>query len=159
MFKILIPAAASLGLIAFAAQSQSADVAANADVQAAPVMSWSVHHEGALAKLTYGVANSDQLALMVSCAPGDRTAAVYGDVQPEGARLMQASATSQTFDPLSGGEAEEARIGLNDPALRGLADMGTMAVRGDAGLFQLTAGQQERRMVSDFLAYCSTGRA
>ena len=159
MFKILIPAVAALGLIAFAAQSQSADVTSENAVQAAPGMSWSLHHEGNLAKLTYGVANSDQLALMVSCEPGDRTAAVYGDVQPEAALLTQASLGPQTFDPLSGGEADESRISLTDPALRGLASRGQMAVRGDAGVFQLTADAEERRAVGDFLAYCSVGRA
>lgn len=159
MFKILIPAVAALGLIAFAAQSQGADVNGVEASRSTPVMSWSVHHEGALAKLAYGVANSDQLALMVSCQPGDATAVVYGDVQPEAAGLIQASLPSQAVDPLSGGEADETRISLNDPALTGLASGGRMTVRGDAGLFQLAASQDERRMVGDFLAYCSAGRA
>ena len=157
MFKVLVPAVAALGLIAFAAQSR--DVAPEAEaagVMAAPVMSWSVHHEGALAKLAYGVANSDQLALMVTCMPGDATAAVYGDVQVEGARLTQASLQ---IDPLSGGEAEETRIPVSDPALAGLARNGRMTVVGDAGRFQLAASDQERRVVRDFLAYCSPGRA
>jgi hypothetical protein len=152
MFKVLIPAVAALGLIAVAAQSQGA-VSESSALNAAPVMSWSVHHEGALAKLAYGVPNSDQLALMVTCQPGDRTAVVYGDVQPESARLMQAG-----YDPLSGGDAEETRIALRDPALTGLAERGRMAVRGDAGVFQLAATREERRVVGDFLAYCSPGR-
>ena len=159
MFKILIPAAAALGLFAFAAQSQGADVTTEAAMVAAPVMGWSVHHEGALAKLAFGVANSDQLALMLSCQPGDRTAVVYGDVLPETAGVIQAGLTPQALDPLSGGEADESRISLADPALKGLASIGRMTVRGDAGLFQLAATSEERRMVGDFLAYCSAGRA
>ncbi|MBU1347266.1 MAG: hypothetical protein KKA16_09985 [Alphaproteobacteria bacterium] len=154
MFKILVPAVAALGLVAFAAQSR--DTAPEADMAAAPVMGWSVHHEGALAKLAYGVANSDQLALMVSCMPGDATAAVYGDVRIEGARMMQASLS---IDPLSGGEAEETRIPVNAPALTGLAERGRMTVEGDAGLFQIAASREERRVVGDFLAYCAPGRA
>ncbi len=157
MFKVLIPAVAALGLVAFAAQSR--DVAPEVDAQgvmAAPVMGWSVHHEGALAKLAYGVAHSDQLALMVTCMPGDTTAAVYGDVQVEGARLMQASVQ---IDPLSGGDAEETTIRVNDPALAGLAQNGRMTVVGDAGRFQLAASTEERRLVRDFLAYCSPDRA
>lgn len=160
MFKVLIPAVAALGLVAFAAQSR--DVAPEAGVQmgaegvmAAPVMGWSVHHEGALAKLAYGVANSDQLALMVTCMPGDRTAAVYGDVQVESARLTNAS---YAVDPLSGGEAEETLIPINDPSLTGLAREGRMTVTGDAGRFQLAASSEERRLVRDFLAYCSPSR-
>jgi len=157
MFKVLIPAVAALGLVAFAAQSRDvAPEVETAGVMAAPVMSWSVHHEGALAKLAYGVANSDQLALMVTCMPGDATAAVYGDVQVEGARLTQASLQ---IDPLSGGDAEETRISVNDPSLAGLARNGRMTVVGDAGRFQLAASGEERRLVRDFLSYCSSNRA
>ena len=157
MFKVLVPAVAALGLVAFAAQSR--DVAPEIETQgvmAAPVMGWSVHHEGALAKLAYGVANSDQLALMVTCIPGEATAAVYGDVQVEGARLTHAS---YEIDPLSAGDAEETTIRVNDPALAGLAQNGRMTVVGDAGRFQLAASSEERRLVRDFLAYCSPGRA
>lgn len=156
MFKVLIPAVAALGLVAFAAQSR--DVATTAETgaaTAAPAMVWSVHHEGALAKLAYGLPNSDQLALMVTCMPGDRTAAVYGDVQIEGARLNQAG---YAVDPLSGGEAEESRIAVSDPSLAALAREGRMTVSGDAGRFQLTADAQERRVVRDFLAYCAPSR-
>ncbi len=157
MFKVLIPAVAALGLVAFAAQSRDVAPEIEAEgVMAAPVMGWSVHHEGALAKLAYGVANSDQLALMVTCMPGDRTAAVYGDVQLEGARLTHASFA---IDPLSGGDAEETLIPVNDPALSGLAERGRMTVIGDAGRFQLAATSEERRLVRDFLAYCSPDRA
>lgn len=157
MFKVLVPAVAVLGLIAFAAQSH--DVAPEveaAGVMAAPVMGWSVHHEGALAKLAYGVADSDHLALMVTCMPGDTTAVVYGDVQIEGAGLTQASLQ---IDPLSGGDAGETTIPVNDPALAGLARTGRMTVIGDAGQFQLAASIEDRRLVRDFLAYCSPGRA
>ena len=161
MFKVLIPAVAALGLVAFAAQSHDvASEAATGDVVAQgemtlPVMGWSVHHEGALAKLAYGVANSDQLALMVTCMPGEATAAVYGDVQVEGARLTHAS---YSVDPLSGGEAEETQISLNDPSLTALAREGRMTVTGDAGRFRLAASSEERRLVRDFLAYCSPSR-
>ena len=157
MFKVLVPAVAALGLVAFAAQSH--DVASRTEAQAvvaSPVMSWSVHHEGALAKLAYGVANSDQLALMVTCMPGETTAAVYGDVQVEGARLTK---SSLQIDPLSNGDAEETRIPVNDPSLTGLAQNGRMTVVGDAGRFQLAASGEERRLVRDFLAYCSPRRA
>lgn len=155
MFKVLVPAVAALGLVAFAAQSRDAAPATDGG-SAMPVMEWSVHHEGALAKLAYGVANSDHLALMVTCMPGDATADVYGDVQIEGARLTSAS---MTMDPLSGGDADEVRIPVNDPALAGLARNGRMTVIGDAGRFQLAASREERRLVGDFLAYCSPGRA
>lgn len=157
MFKVLIPAAAALGLVAFAAQSQSADPMTEAN---AHPMAWHLSHEGAMAKLAYGVANSDQLAVMMTCEPGDRTAAVYGAVQPVGARLIQASMTGPAeIDPMTGGLAEESRIGLSDPALRALVQDGALPVRGDAGRGSLPADKDERRMIADFLAYCGTSRA
>lgn len=155
MFKVLVPAVAALGLVAFTAQSRDATSVSEPQMET-PVMGWSVHHEGAMAKLAYGVANSDHLAVMVTCTPGDAMAEVYGDVRIEGARVIQ---TSMAIDPLSGGDAEDMRIPINDPALTGLAEQGRMTVLGDAGTFRLQASAQERRLVRDFLAYCSPGRA
>jgi hypothetical protein len=154
MFKFAIPAVAALGLIAIAAQSQ----ADNAEVQiggAAP-MSWHLSHEGSMAKLAYGMANSDQLALMMTCEPGQAQAVIYGDVQPDSPRLVQASMTAAPIDPLSGGMADETRISLRDPALQKLAHSGKLAVQGDAGHFELTATGDERRLVREFFAYCGT---
>ena len=153
MFKFAIPAVAALGLIAVAAQSQ----ATNADVQvAAAPMSWHLSHEGPMAKLAYGVANSDQLALMMTCEPGQAQAAVYGDVQPASPRLIKASMAATPIDPLSGGLADETRISLRDPNLQAFARRGKLAVEGDAGHFELTANADERRLVSEFFAYCGT---
>jgi hypothetical protein len=155
MFKMLLPAVATLGLVAFAAESGAGAPPQDTTVST-PAMGWSVHHEGALAKLAYGVANSDQLALMVTCMPGDTTAVVYGDVQPDGARMTRASLE---IDPLSGGEAEEMRVPVGHPGLANLAARGRMTVVGEAGRFELGATTKERRLVADFLAYCAPGRA
>ena len=157
MFKFAIPAVAALGLIAFAAQSQ----ATNADVQTGEAlpMSWHLSHEGAMAKLAYGVANSDQLALMMTCEPGKAMATVYGDVQPASPRLVKASMSSAPIDPLSGGLADETRIALRDPALQTLARRGKLEVEGEAGHFELTAQGDEHRVVREFFAYCGTDKA
>ncbi len=156
MFKVLLPAAACIALVAFAARTQPLEPASDAS---APVMAWHLSHEGAMAKLAYGVANSDQLALMITCSPGEATAAVYGDVQPVSARLQQASLGPVALDPLSGGEASESRIPLGDASLRGLAERGAMAVDGDAGRFTLSATATEKRMIAGFLSYCGSSRA
>lgn len=157
MFKFAIPAVAALGLIAVAAQSRATDAAPDADVMpvAAP-MGWHLSHEGAMAKLAYGVANSDQLALMMTCQPGQAEAIVYGDVQPATPRLVKASLKAEAIDPLDGGLADEARVSLRDPALRKLADSGRLTVEGDAGHFELTAKGDERRLVREFFAYCGS---
>ena len=154
MFKFALPAVGALGLIVVAAQSE----ATNADVEAgmAAPMGWHLSHEGAMAKLAYGVANSDQLALMMTCEPGQAQAIVYGDVQPASPRLHRVSMTSAVIDPLSGGLAEESRISLRDPTLQRLVRRGRLDVEGDAGHFELTAHGDERRLVSAFFAYCGT---
>ena len=151
MFKTLIPAAASVALVAFAAQTQS--LAPEADG-----MSWHLSQEGAMAKLAYGAENSDQLALMVTCSPGDTTAVVYGDVRPVSPRLIHASSGPEMLDPLSGGDAYETRIALNDSTLRSLASRGSMRVSDGEQQFDLRADGAERRAISGFLSYCSSVR-
>ncbi|RZJ95152.1 MAG: hypothetical protein EON88_11455 [Brevundimonas sp.] len=153
MLKFAIPAVAAFGLIAFAAQSS----ASNSDALAAPgAMGWHLSHEGRMAKLAYGVENSDQLALMMTCEPGRSQAVVYGDVQPVSPRLIRASMTETAIDPLNGELADESRISLNDPTLRDLARRGVLAVEGEAGTFQLTATASEKAAIGEFFAYCGT---
>lgn len=153
MFKFAIPAVAALGLITVAAQSRATN--AGAEIPAPP-MGWHLSHEGAMAKLAYGVANSDQLALMMTCEPGQAQAVIYGEVQPASPRLAKASAGPMDIDPLSGGLGDEARLALGDPTLKSLARNGKLAVEGDAGHFELTADGDERRLIRKFFAYCGT---
>jgi hypothetical protein len=156
MLKFAIPAVAALALIAVAAQSR----ATNSDVQVGPdaPMGWHLSKEGGLAKLAYGVANSDQLALMMTCERGQTQAVIYGDVQPATPRLIRTSIET-AIDPLSGGLADESRVSMRDPALQQLVRSGKLEVAGDAGTFELTASRDERRLIGDFFAYCGTGRA
>ena len=157
MFKFAIPAVAALGLIAAAAQSRATDTAPDAGAAPTPMaMGWHLSHEGSMAKLAYGVANSDQLALMMTCEPGKTQAVVYGDVQPASPRLIKASMNDAAIDPLSGGLADEARISLDAPVLQKLAHSGKLVVEGDAGHFELTAKGDERRLVRQFFAYCGS---
>lgn len=155
MLKFLVPAVAAIGLVAFAAQTQATD---SADVQAAPEMGWHLSHEGGMAKLAYGVANSDQLALMMTCSPGDHQAVLYGDVQPVTPRLIRAS-HAEPVDGLSMGEFEETRVALSDATVTGLGRTGRLPVEGEAGHFVLTADRAEQRLARDFLAYCASSRA
>lgn len=154
MFKIAIPAIAALGLIAFAAQSQATNL--EAQTGTAP-MGWHLSHEGSLAKLAYGVENSDQLALMMTCERGQAHATVYGDVKPASPRVIKAS-MSAAIDPLSGALVDETRMSVRDPALQQLALTGKLAVEADAGEFELSASPDERRLIGDFFAYCGSGR-
>jgi len=154
MLKIAIPAVAALGLIAFAAQSQA--TGSNSQPGVAP-MGWHLSHEGAVAKLAYGVENSDQLALMLTCGKGQTEATVYGDVLPASPRLQKASMAVE-IDPLSGHLWGETRISLRDPALQKFARRGRLDVEADAGAFELSATRDERQMIGDFFAYCGSDR-
>jgi len=151
MSKFAIPALAALGLIAASAQSQ-------AESRQPVGLGWHLSREGEMAKLAYGLANSDQLALMIMCRPGQAHAVVYGDMAPASRRLTPVSANN-AIDPLSGGLVQESRIRLDDPALRRLAREGKMPVVSDAGRSELRAVGQDRRAVAGFMSYCSGGRA
>jgi hypothetical protein len=154
MIKFAIPAVAALGLIAFAAQSRATD----AEVQGSLAqMGWHLSYEGSLAKLAYGVENSDQLALMMTCEPGQAQAVIYGDVQPAGPRLLKASITA-AIDPLSGSLSDEKRISVRDPALQRLLRSGKLPVEADAGTFELAANPVERQRIGEFFAYCGSDR-
>ena len=154
MFKALIPAAAAIALVAFAARPQTLD----ASIHDVPTMTWRLNYEDQTAKLTYGVDNSDQLALMITCQPGEPTAVVYGYVQPDSSRLTPATLGPTPIDPLSGGDASESLIALNDPTLAALARDGALRVVGEAGSSTIPASVQERRLATDFLAYCGSAR-
>lgn len=154
MLKFAVPAVAALALISIAAQSRATD----SDVQTTSgAMGWHLSHEPGMAKLAYGVENSDQLALMMTCAPNQAHAAVYGDVKPASPRLVKASTAARSIDPLGGDLADDAVISMRDPALRSFAQSGKLAVEGDAGAFELTATDKERRLIADFFAYCGNG--
>ncbi len=149
MFKILIPAVAALGLIAFAAKTQPMAEAASSPVEHSSQagLGWHVSHEGAMAKLAYGVANSDQLAMMVTCAPGDSTAAVYGDVRP----TVTAAVALSPMD--------ETRIAVKDSPLRSLVEDGRISVHGEGGVHRVSATAVERRAIAEFLGYCARKQA
>lgn len=154
MFKILIPTVAAIALAAFVAEPQTPASSA----PEAATMKWRLSYEDQAAKLTYGVDNSDQLALMLVCTPGDAAVLAYGYVQPDSPRLTPASTGPTPIDPLSGGEASESLIALNDPVLGALARNGDLRVVGDGGSATISASQHERRLAADFLAYCGSAR-
>ena len=158
MLKVLIPAVGLLGLVAVAAQTYpSLAMASEGADDAHAGMAWRVAYEGPVAKLTYGVADSDHLAVMMTCAPGDGYAEVHGAVKPDAATLTLASSGPAEIDPMTGEIAM--RVSVTDPALTGLARRGAMkAVSGEAET-TLRADAGERRVVDDFLSYCQKMRA
>ena len=155
MLKSLLPAAAALSLAALAGQALTTAPALPGE--GAP--GWHLLHEGPMAKLAYGLPDSDQVALMLTCSPGDRTAVVYGDAQPRSPARTPAALGPQPIDPLSDGEAFETRLPLTDTALTGLARSGRIAVQTEAGDDHIRANRAERRLVQSFLGYCASSHA
>lgn len=156
MLKFAIPAVAALALIAVAAQSRATGSDAG---QVSGEMGWRLSHEPGVAKLAYGVENSDELALMMTCRRGKAEAVVYGDVHPARARVIRTSLASAEIDPLNGDLVQELLISTGDPTLRRLERDGELVVQGEGGDFELTATPKERRLISDFFAYCGSDKA
>lgn len=172
MFKSLIPAVAALGLVAHAAQSYTADDGAPVSMAerlaampveitpAAPALGWHFHTEGDTAKLAYGVANSDQLVLMLMCRAGEDTVSTLGSV-----RADADTATAQTSyrDPMTGGILHEAEIDKGDAALADLAATGKITVVSDQGKVAIESApgsaSTDQEAVKAFFASCGSAPA
>lgn len=155
MHKIALPAVAALGLAAFAAQTMATDT------QVVPKgvegMAWHVNHDGPEARLFYGVANSDQLAVMMSCRMGDGEIVTMGAVHPVAAR--SASSLEADIDPLSGDLIEMRALSADDRAMTRLVRAGHLAVEGSERSFVLSATPTERQSIRAFLDDCGTRSA
>ena len=156
MFKVLIPAAAVLSLVAFAAQGRSEPVVAEDIPMLAPApMGWHLSHEGEMAKLAYGVANSDQLVIMLTCMPGDARASAYGVVSPAG---VDGAQTPTPVDPLTGLAMEETSLALSSAPLTALREQAALPVVGEAGRAALPVTSADRDAVQGFFAHCGATR-
>lgn len=131
----------------------------------APAMGWHLLHEGDRAKLAYGVANSDQIALIMTCAPGARVVDVYGVVQPDTHRLTLASNGGVSeldgapeVDPMTGAMAVETQAPLRDPVLAAFRDGAGLAVGGRGDRRTLEATAEERGRIAAFFAHCEQAR-
>ena len=120
-------------------------------------MGWHVNHDGHEARLFYGVANSDQLAVMMSCRVGNGEIVTMGAVQPVAAR--SASSVEADIDPLSGELIEMRALSAHDPAMVQLVRSGRLGVEDEASRFDLSATPQERQSIRRFLDDCGTSQA
>mgnify|MGYP000244664708 CR=1 FL=1 len=165
MLKILIPAVAALGLVAHAAQSHTAGdsapvvpvkTVAATPVDVAPVMDWHFHNDGDTAKLAYGIANSDQLVMMLTCEAGKDTIATLGSV-----RAIARTAANETSyeDPMTGSVLHESDINSDDAAMTELAETGSMRVFSARGQVALGSDAADTSAVKAFFAYCGSAAA
>lgn len=155
MFKVLIPAVATLGLVAFAAQSHSEPALAAAPADEA-VLAWHLSHEGDMAKLAYGVAHSDQIVIMLTCQPGAAQAQAFGVVTPAGAAV---DAGPTPVDPLTGLAMADVAVDMSSSAMLVLKNDGSLPVVGEAGRAELPVTAGEKAVIDGFFAHCGTTSA
>ena len=123
--------------------------------------------EGSSAKLAYGLADSDDVALMLQCAKGSGQVQVT-DVARDTARpvLVLASAEGASvllasLQPNPEGQAPllAAQTRADSPALAAFRDTGRISVRNGDFRYAITATSAERTSVDRFFAACGPARA
>lgn len=130
----------------------SAPDESHADTLVAPVMDWHFTHEGETVKLAYGLAYSDQLLVMLTCAPGSGRVNALGSVRAASDRARD---KGRIDDPLTGGMLHQAEMSLTDPVLVDLAETGQLRVVGEAGQARLSAKTPDKSAVDQFFVYCA----
>ncbi|MBN8551947.1 MAG: hypothetical protein J0L52_03505 [Caulobacterales bacterium] len=162
-----IVAGAGLSVAALLGPAESVEAAPQPQPQLVEVLDhqpigWHLVHQGDQARLAYGIADSDQILVMFSCAAGDQQVHVFGQAAPEtrSVRLTSASLTSDIavvteMDPLSGVPVIEAEIPLRSAALRGFRENGRLTLTaGDGRAILAHAMQAELASVQVFFEHC-----
>lgn len=145
-----------------AVAAETAQVEAQAAVVEPAEAGWHLLYEGDRAKLAYGVANSDQIMVMMSCAAGDETVEVFGLAAPEADVVTLTSASMRSpitvqpaFDPISGSMAVETTLPMGADALEGFRESGRLTLAADTGeTTSVNADADELASVQDFFDHC-----
>lgn len=150
MRRLILPA---LGLLILGVATQAA-VSAKGQ---GPVdqAGWFLVPEDHGLKLVYGLADTDDVGLMLVCMPGDLRISVYGEVEPDLSSLRPATHGPVAMDPLSQGAAWTMTLALDDPGLWLLVDRGYLPIRTDQGRGRLEATPSERKLANQFLNACT----
>ena len=123
--------------------------------------------EGPDVKLAYGVADSDDVALMLQCSKGSGAVQVT-DVARDSARPMLVLASndgvsvlSASLQPNPEGVAPllAARTSVDSPALAAFRHTGRIAVRNGDFRYAITATSAENAEVRRFFAACGPARS
>lgn len=127
-------------------------------------MAWSLHHsEGEGAKLAYGQPASDNVVLMMSCAPRSGRVLVSvtapAGTAPSTIELKSRRQISRLQGAVAPGLGEgaivEAEASAQDPTLESFARTGDLAIVEQGRAAKLPAGRSERAAVTDFFTQCS----
>lgn len=124
-------------------------------------LSWNYFFDGQEAKLAYGRPNSDEVGLMMTCAPHSGSVLVSSDATAGQPRLILVSGKSKStlsgsaeVDPLTGTTQAHAAASLRDAALRGFARSGKLSVERDGRSLEMPASLGDRDAVRRFFSAC-----
>lgn len=125
-------------------------------------LSWNYFFDGQEAKLAYGRPNSDEVGLMMTCAPHSGSVLVSSDATAGQPRLILASGKavstlqgSAEVDPLTGTTQAHASASLHDAALTGFARSGKLSVKRDGHALAMPASLGDRDAVRRFFSACA----
>lgn len=153
--RCLILPAVGLLVIGLAAQASVAARSPSPDDQAA----WFLLNAEEGPKLVYGLANSDQIGLMLTCVPGSAMIRVYGEWELDLSSLTPISSGPGPADPLSHGQAFEMSVSAHDPGFRHLSTQGYLPVRLDGERSRIQANLIERGLAERFITACTRRHA
>lgn len=133
-----------------------------ADIAFAPKLSWNFVFDGAEAKLAYGRPNSDEVGLMMTCAPHSGTVSVSGSVASADPRLTLVSGDIHTLvrgkaepDPLTGGVWFEGSAPLDRGAIARFRKTGALSLKRDGADLRMAASADDRAAVGRFFRTCA----
>lgn len=165
-FATLI-AGSCLGVAVLAAQAAPSATEPQAQVMPVEVLDhapvgWFLTHEGDEARLAYGVADTDQVLVMLACTAGSASVHVFGLASPEDetVRLVSASQVSSVsapiaVDPLTGATVIEGHLPTQAEALQGFRQTGRLSLTlGDGPAVPAHAVQAELPQVRAFFDHC-----
>jgi hypothetical protein len=125
-------------------------------------MAWTSYHtpeEGA--KLAYGAPNSDNVVLMLTCAPGSREVQLSTHAAGPGKAIVLKSGRADTAIPavavetgMGHGAYLEATARSTDPALSAFARTGDLALVEPGRTLKMKASRAEQAQVSAFFQTC-----
>jgi hypothetical protein len=149
----IVSLAASCLLAACAHQSPSA----------MPGMAWSLNHaEGEGAKLAFGQPASDNVFLMMTCAPGSGVVRLSLSAPTEGRSSIALASrgttgryAGETVPAMSEGALIEAKVKAADPALASFARTGDLTVVEGGRRTVLPVRPAERAQIAAFFQSCT----
>lgn len=116
-------------------------------------------------KLTYGAARSDEVLLMMLCAPGSRRVQLTAPADQTNGAILLASGTARDSFPArpqadspEQGRFVEATAPLGARSLQGFAGAGALTLTAPTGAIRMDAAPAERPMLGQFFDLCGKSR-